>query len=104
MQVPAITHQQTLVLSILSDGERWGRDVRQEMSSHNVTSSGAAFYQMMARMEEAGMIRGAYETKVVDGQTIKQRKYHIRPKGQRALAGAVEFYVEAARLAGVALA
>ncbi len=95
--LPEITHLQFLILGALSGAEQSGRDLRALLASHNVKSSGPAFYQMMARLEAAGLVEGWYEQTVVEGQNIKERRYALLKPGERALAETRAFYL--ARLA-----
>jgi len=92
MPLPDLTHLQFLVLSILLDGEQAGRDVRQKLEDEGESKSGPAFYQMMARLEEAGSVEGWYDEKVIDGQRIKERRYRITGAGEAARQEVWEFY------------
>ena len=55
-RIPDITHLQFLVLGMLRGGERLGRTVRRSLARHGVARTGPAFYQMMARLEDAGLV------------------------------------------------
>ena len=48
----------------------------------------------MSRMEESGWIEGWYETKQIDGQTIKQRHYKIIGAGIRRWEMTRDFYAD----------
>ncbi len=93
MPLPELTHLQFLVLSILLDGERSGREVRERSAEHDKRKSGPAFYQFMARLEDAGFVEGWYDQKVVDGQSIKERRYKITGGGLRAWEDVRDFYL-----------
>jgi DNA-binding PadR family transcriptional regulator len=102
--LPAITHLQFLVLGLLRDHAQAGRDIRAELQRHGVRRTAPAFYQMMARLEDAGLVEGWYDRKVVEGQLIKERHYRLRPAGARAWRVTRDFYLarlRADRLAGV---
>jgi len=101
-KLPKLTHLQIVVLAISAEGEQWGKEFREKLAVRGCRMSGPAFYQLMARMEDAGLIEGGYQTKVVKGQTLKQRRYRPTGEGQRVLRNVVEFYAETARVAGVA--
>ena len=62
---------------MLRAGERSGRTVRRSLARHGIERSGPAFYQMMARLEDAGFVAGEYDQKIVDGQIIKERRYTL---------------------------
>jgi DNA-binding PadR family transcriptional regulator len=97
--LPAITHLQFFVLGLLRDEPQAGRDIRAELRRHGIRRTAPAFYQMMARLEDGGLVEGWYDQKVVEGQIIKERHYRLRPAGARAWAVTRDFYL--ARLAAV---
>lgn len=97
-RLPRLTHLQFLLIEALTDGERAGRDLRTLLAAFGVRNSGPAFYQMMGRLEEAGLVEGWYDRKLVDGQPIKERRYRLTKAGARAGAETRAFYQE--RLAG----
>lgn len=99
-RLPAITHLQFLVLGLLRDQPQAGRDIRAELQRHGVRRTAPAFYQMMARLEDAGMVEGWYDQKVVEGQLIKERHYRLRPAGARAWAVTRDFYLGRLRAVG----
>lgn len=98
--IPEITHLQFLVLALLRDGARPGRAVRRLLARHGVRRTGPAFYQMMARLEDAGLVDGEYEQKVVAGQIIKERRYTLTVRGEAAWAATRKFYSEAIEMYG----
>jgi len=95
-RIPDITHLQFLVLGILRAGERPGRFVRRALARHGISRTGPAFYQMMARLEDAGWIDGFYTQEVVDAQIIKERRYRVNPAGVRAWNSTRDFYAAVA--------
>lgn len=94
-RIPGITHLQFLVLGILRGGDRTGHGVRKALGRHGVRRSGPAFYQMMARLEDAGFVAGEYDQKIVDGQIIKERRYTLTAAGESAWMSTRAFYDEA---------
>jgi DNA-binding PadR family transcriptional regulator len=94
-RIPDITHLQFLVLGMLRGGERPGRAVRRALARHGVARTGPAFYQMMARLEDAALVSGAYDQKIVDGQIIKERRYTLTPRGDAAWTSTRAFYADA---------
>jgi DNA-binding PadR family transcriptional regulator len=107
--LPDLTSLQFLVLHVLMGGQRAGRQIRDVLAEHGVSKTGPAFYQLMDRMEKAKFVTGSYETKVIDGQTIKERHYEATNQGVRAYNETHAFYVAAQAskgglLGGLALA
>ena len=92
MRLPELSHLQVAVLGVLVAGEQRGRDVREWLSDLRVRQMGPAFYQMMSRLEDAGLAQGWYSQQVVAGQVIKERHYRITAAGRRAWREAHEFY------------
>ena len=93
-RVPAITHLQFLVLTLLRPDARLGRHLRTRLARHGVRRSAPAFYQMMARLEDAGLVDGDYDQKVVRGQIIKERRYALTAVGEAAWRSTRDFYAE----------
>ncbi|WP_417378172.1 hypothetical protein [Gimesia sp.] len=91
--LPTLTHLQFYVLSILMEGQKTGREVREMLrTEHGQKKTLAAFYQLMSRLEDSDLIKGWYESKHIDGVTIKERRYEILGAGVRALQLQDEFY------------
>ena len=74
-----------------------GREVREALQGFGVRKSGPAFYQLMARLEDAGLVEGTYHQEVVEGQIIRERHYRLTAAGARAWRGSRDFYVGAIR-------
>ena len=98
MTLPKITHLQFSVLTYLHDAEHPGRDLRQRLAELGMRRSGPAFYQLMSRLEDAGLVSGSYDQKIVDGQIIKERFYSITQEGLTAWQATRDFYVETIRV------
>ena len=81
MSLPRLSHLQFLVLGILLNEELRGRDLRSRLAEFGVRKSGPAFYQLMARLEDANFLTGRYEQEIVEGQIIRERCYKIRAPG-----------------------
>jgi len=90
--IPEITHLQFLVLGLLRAGGRHGRVVRRVLQRHGATQTAPAFYQMMARLEDAGLVAGEYDQKIVDSQIIKERRYTLTARGEDAWSATRRFY------------
>ncbi|HXV86528.1 MAG TPA: helix-turn-helix transcriptional regulator [Gemmatimonadales bacterium] len=95
MRLPGLSHLQFLVIGVLKTGPHLGREVRAQLRSLGVRKSGPAFYQLMSRLEEAGLIRGDYQQEIVEGQIIRERHYTVTATGVRAWTASRDFYFRA---------
>jgi len=95
--IPRLSHLQFLVVGILRGRSLAGRDIRGELGAFGVRKSGPAFYQLMSRLEDAGMVEGRYHQEITDGQIIRERHYEITALGTRAWEGSRDFYTHAIR-------
>lgn len=93
MPLPPLSHLQFAVLDALGAAKKSGRELRAALAARGVKKSGPAFYQLMARLEDAGFVKGWYEQKIVDGQIIKERRYQIKGQGSRACEKTRDFYM-----------
>ena len=93
MQVPRLSHLQFLVLGVLLHGDPSGRQVRAELGRYGARRSGPAFYQLMARMEDAELVEGWYEQRVVEGQIFRERKYRITAQGRLSWTASRDFFL-----------
>ena len=94
--LPNATHLQFLILTVLLNDKSTGRKIRGELAKQGQKKTLAAFYQLMSRMEEAGWVKGWYETKHIDGQTVKERHYEILGDGIRTWESTRDFYASLA--------
>lgn len=53
------------------------------------------FYQLMARMEDAGLVAGAYKKVKIDEERVQERWYKITGLGVRQYNSARDFYYSA---------
>jgi DNA-binding PadR family transcriptional regulator len=97
--LPTLTHLQFLVLGVLRADELPGRVVRRALASYGVRRTAPAFYQLMARLEAAGLVDGWYEQTVVGDQAVTERRYRITAEGSRTWERTQEFYADVRRLA-----
>lgn len=93
-KIPRLSHLQFLVLGALRSGPLAGREIRERMETHGVRTRGPAFYQLMARMEDAGMVSGSYSQEVIQGQIIRERHYRITDGGAAAWSECSRFYLD----------
>lgn len=92
MPLPSLSHLQFQIIGILRGGEQSGQYVRDELAQQGVKKSGPGFYQLMARLEDAGFVKGHYLQKVIDGQAVKERRYKLTASGVRAWEATERFY------------
>ena len=90
--LPQLSHLQVRVIECLGANKCSGRELRDLLAAKGTKKSGPAFYQLMARLEEAGFVQGEYSQKIVEGQIIKERFYRVTGQGERALQQTLQFY------------
>jgi len=90
--IPELTHLQFVVLDALGGNKRRGKELRENLATLGVKKSGPAFYQLMARLEEARFVKGWYEQEIIDGQIIKERHYQLLGNGIKAINQMKDFY------------
>ena len=98
--LPVLTHLQFLVLGVLRHDPQPGRTLRNALATYGIRRTGPAFYQLMARLEHAGLVEGWYEQVTVGDQAVTERWYRVTAEGTREWARAQNFYSEVARLSG----
>jgi len=79
-----LPHLQFAVLAVLSSGPTSGRTLRTRLAELGLKKGGPAFYRLMGRLEEAGLIEGWYERDVVEEQSVRERWYRVTTEGSRA--------------------
>jgi DNA-binding PadR family transcriptional regulator len=99
-RLPSITHLQFLVLGLLLRDPQPGRRIRRDLATRGIRRTAPAFYQMMSRLEEAGLVRGWYDQKIVDGQIIKERHYKLTASGATAWSDTRDFYLSTVKELG----
>jgi DNA-binding PadR family transcriptional regulator len=90
--LPDVSHLQFVLLDALINGPQSGRDLREVLAREGNSKSTPAFYQLMARMEDGGLVSGRYDRKVVEGQIIKERIYSVTAAGATAHSTILDFY------------
>ena len=91
-QLPPLSHLQFLALGVILSNEEPGRVIRDVVAEYGVRRTGAAFYQLMARLERDGLIDGWYEPVIVGDQAVRERRYRITAAGTRAWRETRQFY------------
>ncbi len=94
-RIPRLSHLQFLILGALRGRELAGRELRGHLADFGVRKSGPAFYQLMARLEDGGLVEGRYQQEIVEGQIIRERLYVASADGLRAWEASRDFYVRA---------
>ena len=64
------------------------------MEEFGIHKAGPSFYQLMARLEDAGLVEGAYVKRAIEGRTVREREYRITADGSRAWTESGRFYLE----------
>lgn len=93
--VPRLTHLQFLVVGTLRGRTVPGREIREKLKAFEVRKSGPAFYQLMSRLEDSGLVEGTYHQEIVESQIIRERHYALTADGSRAWEASRDFYLEA---------
>ena len=91
-QLPPLSHLQFLALGVILSAEEPGRVIRDVVADYGERRTGAAFYQLMARLERDGLAEGWYEPIVVGDQAVRERRYRITAAGTRAWRQTRAFY------------
>ena len=99
-----LPHLQFAVLGILGSDRRSGQEIRNALVELGVGKGGPAFYRLMGRMEENGLVEGTYEQEVVNGQIYRQRSYLATAVGLKARDHAGNFQLAIIRRFGGILA
>lgn len=81
MKNQVLPQLQFVIAFELMGGSRSGIELRESLTQQGFKKSLAAFYQVMSRMEESKLVKGAYSVSVDGGQTIKERRYELTPNG-----------------------
>ncbi len=92
MQIPRLSHLQFLVLGQILGASASGLEIRKRLAEFGAKKSGPAFYQLMARLEDASLVKGWYEQQIIDGQIIRERHYKIKRSGSQAWQRSRDFY------------
>jgi len=94
-ELPELTGLQFLIIETIGAKKMRGAELRERLKrDHKVNKTGPAFYQLMARLEEAKLVEGWYDQEVIEGQIIKQRHYRVTGLGERARRETLEFYAQ----------
>jgi hypothetical protein len=92
MGLPEITHLQCHIIGALMGRDRSGKAVRDALGEQGIKKSGPGFYQLMARLEDSGMVKGWYEQRQIGDQLVKERWYRVTATGAKAWRATTDFY------------
>ena len=87
-----LTQLQFLIIHCLGTETVSGEELRRRLKSEGVLKTGAAFYQMMGRIEDSGLVEGNYEKVVVGRRKLRERRYLVTGEGARAYRRTSLFY------------
>jgi len=73
--IPKMTGLQFLLLSLLFDGPKAGRELRRALDERQAPMNKSSFSELMRRLERSGLVRGDWVPTVVGGQTHYHRLY-----------------------------
>lgn len=90
--LPQLTHLQFLVLSLIGPRQALGGQVRSRMAHDGVRLTAPAFYQLMARLEDAGLVTGQYVRADGANRALRFRAYRVTGAGVTAVNQSREFY------------
>jgi hypothetical protein len=98
---PSLTHLQFLVLDLLgsSPDPLPAQLISEGVGAFFPDYSGPKFYQLMARIAEAGLIEAKSRNLDVAGGTVTRSYYRSTPEGRRAWRVSLDFYATRQRIA-----
>ncbi len=70
--------------------------MREKLAEEGARKSLPAFYQMMSRLEDAGIVKGESRRAEVEGYPVTERWYKVTGKGLKAWQATRDFYMERA--------
>ena len=79
--IPKMTGLQFLVLRLLFDGPKPGRELRRELEEHRAPMTQSSFSQLMRRLERSGLVRSDLAPTQLGGQTHYHRVYRATVTG-----------------------
>lgn len=81
MKSPEVTSLQFAVLCAVGASARSGAEVRRLLGKSGHQRSLPSFYDLMARMEDGGLLKGWYEQIEVGGHKVRERRYQLTGSG-----------------------
>ena len=90
--LPPLTSLQFFVVREIATEEVSGRILRERLAKVGINHNRAAFYQLMARLEDADFVTGRNQPKQIGNQTIIERIYSATKSGRAAIQQSIDFY------------
>jgi PadR family transcriptional regulator, regulatory protein PadR len=98
-------HLENLLLAVLERGQGHGLEILKRLESAGcglLTLKEGTLYPALYRLEESGLIKGAWEDDSRRGRGPRRRIYRLTPKGKRRLAKSrEEFSIFAQTIGGI---
>jgi len=91
-ELPELTPRQYLVIWLLLDGRKSGRELRRQLASCGARMSKPAFSQLMCRLQFARLVRSDRVCDDPAGAPVHHCVYQARPKALRRWRAARAFY------------
>lgn len=95
MKIPSIGKTETLILTALSSGERYGLEIidkADEISAGKMKLSLGGLYTTLHRMEEKGLLTSRWGETTEVRQGARRKYYKVTGLGVRALNGATQLF------------
>jgi len=93
MGLPELTPLQALAISILFDGEKSAREVRDELAFHGVEMPMCQVYRLLGRAELAGHLLARHrQWQTADGRPVREKRYCPSRQGLDRWRATVAFY------------
>ena len=93
MTFPPLTHLQSLVIKLILSGRYDAPQIRDGLKAFGASKSCGAFYELMGRMEEAGLIAGSQCRSVRTGELVQRWDYAVTERGRELLRQTARFYM-----------
>ncbi len=95
-ELPEVTHLQFLVLDAVDRGQAFSRQIRDVLKAYGQGEKHPAFYMLLRRMEEAGLLEGSRHSQVVEltgrMQHLREKVYRLTEKGAQQHRSCLAFY------------
>lgn len=93
MAFPPLTHLQSLVIKLILSGRHEAPEIRDGLRAFGACYSCAAFYELMGRMDDSGLIAGKQCRSVQTGELVMRWDYDVTDRGREMLRHTARFYM-----------